>query len=190
MSKNRAWSDEELIAALADSDQFAFTEIYERYWKKLLAISLRHTEDQTLAEEIVQEVFIALWNRRNQVVIRSLDGYLATAIKFGALKSIYKARRHQEIEQTNVYHADQQLDEEKIDARFLKEYVDGIIEQLPEKCKLVFRYSREEYKSNREIAQALSISEKAVEAHITRALRFLRLNLRKAGIFCLPFFFF
>lgn len=183
MRKRQEKSDEELAKSLIEGDEAAFAEIYERYWKTLLAIAYKHTKDKAAAENIVQDVFIALWDRRKAIQIRSISTYLATAVKFATFKSLYRARRHAEIEQESLVGRDIQLDEEHIDALFLQEYLNGIVEELPDKCRLVFRYSREKYLSNAEIAQSLSISEKAVEANLTRALKILRLNLRKAGLF-------
>lgn len=176
------YHDKELVASLERSDQRAFAEIYRRYWDKLLAIAYKHTQDKSAAEELVQDVFISLWDRRGEVEIKSLNNYLAVAIKFAVFKYISRTRRHAEIERIHYNSGNANFDEEQINARFLKEYIDGVVELLPEKCRLVFRYSREEYKSNAEIAAQMSISEKAVEAHITRAIKTLRANLKKAGI--------
>ncbi|MFC3199126.1 RNA polymerase sigma-70 factor [Parapedobacter deserti] len=187
MSDLQLHSDADLVSQLREGEEQAFTEIYHRYWDKLLAIAYMHTRDKPNAEELVQEVFVSLWNRRASLDIRFLDNYLAVAIKFAVFKHLHRNRRHTEIEHTYAEGDAFQLDEERIDAQFLKEYLEGVVEQLPERCRLVFRYSRDEYKSNAEIAQQLSISEKAVEANITRAIKILRLSLRKAGLSLLYF---
>lgn len=183
-------NEQQLMDLLRDNDHVAFTEIYNRYWKKLLAIAYRHTCDKSTAEELVQEVMISLWNRRGEVQIKSLTTYLATAIKFAVFKHINRARNREKLAGNHYKMTRMTLDEDEIHARFLKEYIDGEVEQLPEKCRLVFRYSREAYKTNAEIADELAISEKAVEAHITRAIKILKFNLRKAGILGLILFSF
>lgn len=188
MATGTVYSDQELVRLLGKGDKIAYTEIYNRYWKKLLAIAYHHTKDKSAAEEIVQEVLISLWDRRTALHIEVLEYYLATAIKFAVFKSYTRKRRHDEIAQyyyTESTESAEEVPEEMIEARFLKEYIDGVVEQLPEKCRLVFKYSRNEYKSNLEIAEELSISEKAVEAHITRAIKHLRGTLRRAGLFTL-----
>ncbi len=174
--------EENLASAWDTGEEWAFTSIYNSYWKTLLAIAYRLTQDKEQSEEIVQEVFVSLWSRRQEVNISSLPNYLATAVKFSTFKSLQRTKRQQELQQQEFSTQIPHLDEQTIDAKFLKEYLDGIVEQLPDKCRLVFRMSREELKSNKEISDELAISEKAVEAHITRALKVLKLNLRKVGL--------
>lgn len=181
--------DKQYVAAIKNGDKEAFAEVYEHYWKKLLALSFRHTKDKEMAEEIVQDVFVSLWQRRNDLEIEHLSSYLATAVKFSTFKRLHHARRQEMIRNAVLPKADQQLDEQAIDARFLQEYVDGIVEKLPDRCRLVFQLSRKDQKSHQEIAEELQISEKAVEANITRALKVLRINLRRVG-FSMFFFFF
>lgn len=175
--------DRELVDLLAKGDSAAFTHIYETYWEKLLGIAYLHTQDKSDAEEIVQEVFLSLWNRREEVVIQSLENYLAKAVKFATLKKLTRTRLHQDIH-SHILPKDYDSSlEEHIDAVFLKEYLDGLIDELPERCRLIFRYSRDSYKTNQEIARELDISEKAVEANITRALKKLRPQLRRGWFF-------
>jgi RNA polymerase sigma-70 factor (family 1) len=180
-------SKKNLLLALRDGDENAFTTIYNTYWKKLLALAYANLKDKMLAEEVVQEVFISLWNRRFDQRIESLEAYLATAVKFSTFKSLHRNRRHSEIEnQTET--KDYYIQDDVIESKFLKEYLDGVVEKLPDKCRLVFKLSRESYLSNKEIAKDLDISEKSVEAHITRALKLLKSNLQKAGILILLIF--
>lgn len=176
------YDDKELVSSLKNGEEWAFTHIYEKYWKVLLAISYKSINDQVLAEGIVQEVFVSLWNRRNELEIERLEAYLATAVKFSTFKTIQRNKRHAEIEGSLKPEQDYYSEDENIEALFLKEYVSGIVEHLPTKCKLVFQLSRDQYLSNEEISQSLGISVKAVEAHITRAIKILRINLRKVGL--------
>lgn len=174
-------SDAELADAWNRGEEWAFSSIYDTYWNSLLAIAYRLTQDKEQSEEIVQEVFVSLWHRRQEVNIVALPNYLATAVKFSTFKSLQRTKRHEELHAQEFATERIHLDEEAIDAKFLKEYLDGIVEHLPDKCKLVFRMSREDLKSNKEISGELAISEKAVEAHITKALKVLKLSLRKVG---------
>lgn len=175
------FSDKELISLLVAGREEAFTEIYHRYWEKLFAIAYNLTRDQVLAEEITQEVFISLWDRKGDVRIDTLNGYLATAIKFSVFKHIRRQRRRLEIVKDNYHKWSVNDEEEKIYARFLKEYVEGIVEQLPEKCRLVFEYSRREGLTIPEIAAKMNISPKTAEAHLTKALKTIRINLKHSA---------
>lgn len=174
-------TEKELVTALVSGQENAFTEIYNRYWERLLGIAYNLTKDQVQAEEITQEVFISLWDRRGDVEIVSLGGYLATAVKFSVFKSLVRQRRRQEILKENYTTLLFENTEDKIYTRFLKEYIDGVVEQLPEKCRLVFQYSRREGLSVNEVAQRLNISPKTAEAHLTKALKVIRLSLKGSG---------
>ena len=177
------FSDQKLLEELQLGDRAAFTELFNRYWKKLLAISYTYTKDHSSAEEIVQEVFIGLWNRRDQLNIKTLEPYLATAVKFSVFKSIHQQKRREELAMLNYQTELVALDEEKIHAKFLQEYIDGIVEQLPEKCRLVFKYSRNDGLSIPEIAAEMDIAEKTVEAHLTKALKTIKKDLNNSGTF-------
>lgn len=177
------FSDQELLEELRLGNRVAFTDLFNRYWKKLLAISYTYTKDRSSAEEIVQEVFIGLWNKKDQLNIKTLEPYLATAVKFSVFKSIHQQKRREELAILNYQTELVALDEEKIHAKFLQEYIDGIVEQLPEKCRLVFKYSRNDGLSIPEIAAEMDIAEKTVEAHLTKALKTIKKDLNNSGTF-------
>jgi RNA polymerase sigma-70 factor (ECF subfamily) len=181
MPRYNSLNDIDLIDLLKTSDQQAFTEIYNRYWKRLLAIAYNHTKDKSSAEEIVQLVFISLWNRRNKIEIKSVGNYLATATKFTVFKSFYRPIKQQQQFLADIQVETYQLDEETIDAKFLQDYISGCVEKLPDKCRLVFKYSRESGLSIPEIAGEMNLAEKTVEAHLTKALKTLRSNLKQSG---------
>lgn len=174
--------DTELLDEIKAGDKAAFNELFNRYWKKLLAISYNYTKDQSAAEETVQEVFIGLWNRRADLNIQSLEPYLATAVKFSVLAALQKQKRREELALNNYQINPVTLAEEEIYARFLQEQVDGIVERLPEKCRLVFKYSRNEGLSIPEIADEMNISQKTVEAHLGKALKTIRKDLKNSGM--------
>lgn len=180
-------NDVQLVFLLRTGNQAAFTEIYDRYWQKLLGIAFSHTKDKSAAEEILQEVFISLWNRRKVVDIQSLSNYLATAVKFSIFKQYQQNRRRREIEQQNVQLSGRTIiqGEAVLDALFLQEYIEGVVEQLPKKCQLVFKYSRGAGLTIPEISKELNIAEKTVESHLTKALKIIRENLQESGVLAL-----
>lgn len=172
-------NDLEMLQLMVSGSEHAFTEIYNRYWKRLIALAYSHTKDKFLAEEIVQEVFLSLWKRKDTLAIRSLDSYLATAIKFSVFKHFSSSNRQARIVESITGHTGYYLPDELLEAKFLEEYINQIVEQLPEKCKLVYMYSRNQEMSVKEIAAEMNIAEKTVEAHLTKALKTLRLNLKE-----------
>jgi len=175
------YTDDELTSLLKEDDQAAFTEIYERYWKKMLLIAWNHSNDKTVSKDIVHEVFISLWERRNVVEVLNLAAFLATSIKFSIYKHYQRENRRAELARQNYEFNELTCDEEKLDALFLQEYINGIVEEMPERCRLVFRYSREMGLKNNEIASRINITEKGVEANLTRALKIIRAELKNYG---------
>ena len=160
-----------MLEELRTGSAKAFTEIYQRYWQRLYVVAYKKTGSRQVAEDIVHEVFTSLWKNRRQSEIRSLYAYLSAATRYTIFREISLASRKTllQIEPT---------DDASIDFRFLSQMIAEEINHLPTRCRLVFQYSRQEGLSNREIAQRLSISEKAVEKHITSALGKLRVQLR------------
>lgn len=178
------FSDQELLGLIQEGQHAAFTELYNRYWEKMLLVAWNHTNDRARAEDIVHEVFISLWKEKNNLQILNVGGFLATKIKFVVFKDYRKEERRRQLAELNYSFSDISLDEEKLDALFLKEYIDGVVDKLPEKCKLVFKYSRESSMKNAEIASRMNISEKGVEANLTRALKIIR-NVLETSVWVL-----
>lgn len=172
-------SDDELLQQLERGEEAAFIEIYNRYWEKLLAIGFYYTRDKQAAEDIVQDVLISLWTRKDDIKIQSLEAYLATAVRFAVFKAIARDRKRRELLAENKVAANSWEVEEKLDARFLEEYLRGTLEKLPEQARLVFTYRRLEELTVVEIAGKLDLSPKAVEYHMTKALRALKNAVQK-----------
>jgi RNA polymerase sigma-70 factor (family 1) len=178
-SKN---TDHELTGMVKAGSHAAYTELFNRYWKKLLAIAYNHTRDKPSAEEAVQVVFIAFWDNRGKIEIQLLERYLATAVKFAVFNTHYRRQKRNEALVNRMPFEDRYEMENEIMARFLKEQIDEIVSDLPEKCQLVFRFSRESGLKNHEIAKEMGISEKTVEAHIGKALKVIKGNLPDTGV--------
>lgn len=117
---------------------------------------------------------MSLWIRKNDVEISTLPAYLATAVKFAVFKSIMREKRRREILNAGSSQLGTTNLEEGLDAKFLAEYIHGTVEQLPEKARLVFELSRDHELSIKEIAKKMELTPKAVEYHMTKALRALK----------------
>lgn len=183
MKSGPNFDENNVLELLTQGDTNAFTEIYNKYWRTLIALAYSHTKDKFLAEEIVQEVFLSLWNKKGAIKINSLSAYLGTAVKFSIFKFHHRETLHSGVKEKIMKSAaSAELQDDLFDYKFLQEYVNGIVDQLPEKCRLVYKLSREKEMSVREIAQEMHISEKTVEGHLTKALRVLRLNLKEIMI--------
>ena len=185
MSRYQYHTEDVLLSLLKEDDEQAFTEIYNRYWKRLFALAYERLKSKQQAEDVVHEVFTSLWQRRHKAAIQSLNAWLAAATKYATLK-IYSGflQNTVQVSETSLEEADSV--HAYIDSRFLEQMIREELNRLPNKCRLVFEYSRQHCLSNKEIANELGISPKAVEKHITRALRQLRLGLKSLHQF-LPF---
>jgi len=174
-------SDDELIKLLKTDDQKAFHEIYNRYWPQLYKTAYNKLHLHEIAEETVQNIFVKLWEKRNVSSILHLENYLQTAVKYQVInyyKSILAKEKYlskikdESLETSNTSHTKLLLDEISV-------IVDKAIQSLPEKTQIVFNLSRSENYSVKEISESMHLSEKAVEYHITKSLKRLRLYLKE-----------
>jgi RNA polymerase sigma-70 factor (ECF subfamily) len=179
VSHAKNYPDDQLSLYLRQSQVWAFEEIYRRYWSKLYGFAYHQIGVKEEAEQMVHDVFELLWNRRNTVEINHLGVYLMVATKHTVNKFIRSQitfRKYQEhliLQQMHQNEAD-----EPVQFGELSRAVEEALRQLPEKTALVFRLSRLERQSHREIAAKLNLSEKAVEYHVTKSLRHLKQHLK------------
>jgi RNA polymerase sigma-70 factor (ECF subfamily) len=188
----KTYSDDQLLQLVQSNDELAFKQIFERYWRKLYAIAYNRLQTAQSAEDIVQEVLTMLWVRRADLKINSLNNYLSTAIRYNVFhevrKNIKKNQFHHSLK--TVYEDQNQMTiEEELRYKVIEEQLQKEINKLPEKCRLVFQYSRELGMSNKDISKQLQISLKTVEAHITKSLKHLRSALKQTFSVFLTLFF-
>jgi RNA polymerase sigma-70 factor (family 1) len=172
-------SEAELTTLLIAGDHAAFTEIYDRYWKKMFALAYQKLEDPEESQEIVQQIFIRLWDRHQELDIRSsLSGYIAVSVKYRIINALDK--KHVRKMHLDSLSFDKAIDSttELLEFEELRHRIESIVNGLPEKCRLVFKMSREDGLSQKEIAEKLDIAEKTVESHLGKAIKTLRIRLK------------
>jgi RNA polymerase sigma-70 factor (family 1) len=176
----RVLTDEILLQLLKANDEQAFKEIYTRYWKPVFETAWHRLASKETAKELVQTIFLRIWEKRHSIQITHLQGYLQTAIKNSVINNIEAALVHKKYLQHMVHTGSTACEgtESFLTFHELSEAIEKAIATLPEKTRQVFRLSRFHYLSIREIATRLNISEKAVEYHITQSLKTLRLYLK------------
>jgi RNA polymerase sigma-70 factor (ECF subfamily) len=176
----RLLEDEILLKLLKISDELAFREIYLRYWKGLYYSALNKINNKEVAEDIVQTLFTDIWERREKHSIQNLSAYLDTAVKYRVINYIKSAISKKAL-LSNISEK-QKTEENNTDLLLLVQElnaaIDNAISQLPQKTQTVFRLSRFEHHSNKEISHIMDLSEKAVEYHITQSLKSLRFYLK------------
>lgn len=167
------YKDEALFSMMKKGDERAFECIYNRYGAKLYASAYNLLRHQVLCEDLVQELFIDLWNKKHTLTIQSLKPYLYTAMRNKVLMSLRKGRGTLALSAAAEVQSHTQADE----SIYLTEIADMLREQtnkLPEQCRRIFQLSRQDQFSNKEIAEQLNISVKTVENQISIALHRLR----------------
>lgn len=181
-------TDQELVPLLRDGDAMAFKFIYDTYWKKLFFVAAKKLHDTAEAEEVVQDIFLNLWNKRAGFELKvSFENYLAVAVKFEVYKHRAKRTKQQHLAQDLEanYAGEENHDWDLYDIEALKEKLSETINTLPPKCKLIFTMSRESDKTNKQIAEEMGITEKAVEKHVTKAMKVLKTRFGNYALFVL-----
>ncbi|MFK7809302.1 MAG: RNA polymerase sigma-70 factor [Saprospiraceae bacterium] len=171
-------TDQNLWTKIRADDQKAFRELFDRYYKYLLVTVTNVTRDRTLAKDASQEVFFELWKKRDRLDISSdFKPYLRRAVlnrAFNVLKKQSRFTAEEEIpEQTLESDSPQRI----METSDLQTVINESIEQLPERCRMVFTLCRLEGMSHKEIAQQMDISTKTVEHQMTKALKILKSKL-------------
>ncbi len=180
-------TDNELVGKLRQDDQVAFKLIFNKYYSRLLYFVLEFIPMHDLAENIVQDTFITLWNKRNELNDTTcFSAYLYTVAKHNCL---YRLR---EIKYQKKLFREMYLTDDEIDLNVnvlnstdtsvftfdeIQQIIQQTLESLPPQCKKVFMLKLAD-KRNKEIAAELQISVKVVEKHITRGLKSFRLALK------------
>eukprot|EP01133_Synstelium_polycarpum_P004681 gene4681-5467_t len=157
-------------------NESAFTEIYNRYWDKLYYIAHKLLKDTEASEEIVQEIFLVLWKKRQNLNILSLTQYLSAMTRYAVYRHIAKEKKYSKQENSENLLQTEVADEIDLDNKILLEIITKLSNKLPEKCRLVFQYNKIQDQSLQEVAQQLNITQKTAEAHLTKALRVIRAN--------------
>lgn len=173
-------TDTILLERLGAGDQSAFQEIYQRYWYRLYQVARRKVFSEEDAEEIVQDIFVDLWVRREELLIHELNKFLFKAVKYQLLsymKAQFVRQAYQDSKQSFSQDTDTQT-EEQLALKDLNEAITTGIEQLPFKTQEIFRLNRLEGRSTKEIADILQIPERTIQYHITQALRIMRSHLK------------
>lgn len=170
------FSEDDILKRLKNDDRKALTLIYNAYWKPLFLSSYNLLKNKELCEEIIQDVFVDLWNNRDKIKIKiSLNSYLYACTRYKVFaqfrkQKVIRVELFEDLEKRFQY----ATPETKIMHKELVAQIDAVVKTLPKKCQNVYDLSRNEQLSHKEIAAKLNISTKTVENHISLALKVLR----------------
>ena len=176
-------SDRELLSRMAGDDQAAFASLYRQHWEALFVTAVRVIGNKEDAEDIIQEIFASLWGRRRDLKLTGpLAGYLQTSVKYKAINYIEKniTRRHYLDSLNKAAEAGAGASPELLlRAKEVQKEIQTVIGSMPPKMREVYRLSRQEHLTQKEIAGRLFIAEETVKKHIQNALQLLRTALAK-----------
>lgn len=170
--------DIELMDRIRSGDDIALKLIYKKYWNQLFSSAFNVLHDQQVCEDIIQEIFINLWNKREIIEIKvSLKSYLFASTRYEVYRQVRFSSVREDLFENIADRMASPSEYGNIEHRELLSQINSIVDKLSSKCKVVYKLSREEQLSHKEIASQLDISTKTVENHLNKALRQLRISL-------------
>lgn len=179
----KGYTDEQLVELLKKGKDKAFDELYFRYRDLLVRFVYARMKSVPISEEIVQEVFTTIWERRTTILIqKSFMAYIYTSVRYKTLDyikshSVTDQYIQEVLDRNTVIQTYTNTTEDSIYYEELQDAVDKAADLLPKKAKEVFILSRIKHYSNKEIAEELNVSIETVKYHITYALKFMRTYL-------------
>lgn len=174
------------IKFTSKNEKKSFKNIFENYYPPLCHLGNYYLEDYDEAKGVVQEAFVKLWDLRNEIKSDSnIKNFLFTMVKNSCI-NILKRRQiiikhHNKIKETEIryqYESLNRINEDYLELKELKERIDAAINNLPQHCRIVFEMSRFQDMKYHQIAEKLGITQKAVEARMTKTLKILRKELK------------
>lgn len=193
MTAYEHYTDHALLESLANDDREAFNALFSRHWDTLYQSAYYILKDQEGSKDIVQDIFIWLWEHRRHLSIQQPKAYLKAAVKFkvanyiraGNIREGFFTELSRSVLPTTIIDT-----EARLELAELQSILEQAIFRLPEKCRQVFQLSREGSLTNQQIAERLGISVKTVENQMTIALRRIRSDVSTyllAGTIFFPF---
>lgn len=186
MLSDKKFNSNSFLLLLKEGDKVAYETLFRLYYDKLIHVAKNYLVHKEDAEEIVQDVFLKLWSKKEILQVSNIHGYLFTMTKNGCLDKIrgdkVKRRYQEESFQVksnlqNAFLRDEAaslLIENELQKKILKS-----VNLLPERCRQVFLKSRIDGLKNSEIAEELGIAQKTVENHMSKALIHMKLHLKE-----------
>jgi len=175
-------SDAELWNLILSDDYRAFSALFERYWLKMYHTALKYLHDEQASEEVVHDLFLNIWNRKQHLEIKEFDKYFKAATRYQVYaymkkhkdaRVVYMDTLNERFEATDYDRADKRIAYQDLENR-----LNNHLQLLPLRCKQIFLMSRMQHFSNLEIAEKLGINKRTVENQLTYALHSIRLNMK------------
>ena len=182
---NKPIETRQLVIQLKDGNQASYKVLYDKYAPMLFAFSRKYLQTREDAEEIVQEVFLRIWEKKENIdEYQSFSSYVIQAAKYRIYNGFRKKVNEQAYLDFLIYADDSSRNFTELDVNYhaVKKKAECAIMAMPPKRQEIFRLSREDGLKNREIADRLQISIKTVENQMGLALKFLKDELSEYQI--------
>lgn len=180
-------TDFDLWELVKQGDEKAFSTLFHRYSPKIYSTAFSYIQDKEISEQIVHDIFIALWINRDRLEIKSFGAYLTAASRYKVYKYLAVSKKirldYKEDLDDLALASIQNAGYHNIVYNELSKSIDSGLLHLPKRCREIFIMSRKQFLTNDEIASKLGISKRSVENQITRALKHLRLILKNVPLF-------
>lgn len=174
-------SDEQLIVLLKKGNESALKTIMFKYWEGMYKMAAHSLQNNLTCEDIVQEIFIQIWNNRTQLELKhSLKAYLFASTRYAIYREVKKELRlKKQHDSHDITYIEYHNPQNALEYDELLIQIEKAVKALPAQCKKIYKLSREEQLSHKEIAYSLKISTKTVENQITIALKRIRKAIMK-----------
>ncbi len=185
-------NDKALVEEFIKGNEKAFETLFKKYYQMLRKVAQYMLDDLEQAEELVQDAFVNIWEKRSNVnPDASFKNYLITAVRNRCLNHIKAKKKTHSIDDDEIWQEQLVADsrtEAAVNFKEMHRAIEQAIDKLPEQCRIIFQLSRHEGMSYKEIAEALDIAPKTVENQIGRALKVLKVELKEYFPLFLIFF--
>lgn len=171
---------EDLFLLIKESNEEAFDELYNRTWKKLYQQAFQRLRDENVAKEVIQDLYVELWEKRDRKVIMNVERYLYQAVRYKVIDRFRKEKRFFDELETIVENiSDGSTADGKYVAEELQLLLNSWIERMPKKRRVIFSLRYQEDKTVKEIAQLLGISTKTVQNQLLNTTNALKNLVQK-----------
>jgi RNA polymerase sigma-19 factor, ECF subfamily len=178
-------TDDDLLKLMREGDKAAFAQIYERYWEPMFLYSAKVIRSRDDAGDILQEVFISLWKRREELTLTSqLAPYLFRCVRNLSIKYIQKNVLREDFLETLTAACSNLGQEHRppFELKELETQINQAVSKLPAKMQEVYLLSRRDHCTNKEIAARLGIAETTVKKQMSNALKVIRTNVNHGTV--------
>jgi RNA polymerase sigma-70 factor (ECF subfamily) len=178
MQQKEKYSDDQLLRRISNGDQEAFSILYNYYWESLFTSAAQALRSYEEAADIIQEVFLSIWQRRGELHISgSLAAYLQTSVRYKAIRVIERninRRDYLAMLNETASHLWNDSQENAMNLKEVQKVIHEVVETMPPKMQEAYILSREENLSHKEIAQRMGISTETVKKHLQHALSLIK----------------